>query len=109
MRKFFIAVLMLIVLLAGCKSSVQSNKVKVIFWHGISGPLGETLNNMISEFNKTHKDIEVIANPISSYNALSQKLMASIQANINPILRRYMNPGLLNILKQVYCVILRTL
>ncbi len=35
MRKFFIAVLMLIVLLAGCKSSVQSNKVKVIFWHGI--------------------------------------------------------------------------
>ena len=84
MRKFFIAVLMLIVLLAGCKSSVQSNKVKVIFWHGISGPLGETLNNMISEFNKTHKDIEVIANPISSYNALSQKLMASIQANNQP-------------------------
>ncbi len=84
MRKFFIAILMLIVLLAGCKSSVQSNKVKVIFWHGISGPLGETLNNMIGEFNKTHKDIEVIANPISSYNALSQKLMASIQANNQP-------------------------
>lgn len=30
------------------------------------------------------KDIEVIANPISSYNALSQKLMASIQANNQP-------------------------
>ncbi len=48
-------------------------------------PLGETLNNMISEFNKSSlKDIEVIANPISSYNALSQKLMASIKLNNQP-------------------------
>jgi len=80
MRKFFIMIIMLFVLLAGCKSTLQSNKVKVAFWHGLSGPLGDTLNEMIREFNHTHKDIEVIANPISSYTALSQKLMASIQA-----------------------------
>ncbi len=84
MRKFFIMIIMLFVLLAGCKSALQSNKVKVAFWHGLSGPLGDTLNEMIREFNHTHKDIEVIANPISSYTALSQKLMASIQAKKQP-------------------------
>ncbi|MEN6445791.1 MAG: ABC transporter substrate-binding protein [Candidatus Cloacimonas sp.] len=84
MRKLIAVILMIFILLAGCKSALQSNKVRVTFWHGLSGPLGDTLNKMVREFNKTHKDVEVIANPISSYTALSQKLMASIQAKKQP-------------------------
>ena len=84
MRRFIIILIALAVLFGGCGKAIQSDKVKITFWHGLSGPLGDTLNAMIREFNRTHKDVEVIANPISSYTALSQKLMASIQAKKQP-------------------------
>lgn len=84
MRRLLIAVLLLSILLGACGKTLTSTKTKVTFWHGLSGPLGDTLNEMIQEFNRTHPDIEVIANPISSYTALSQKLMASIQAKKQP-------------------------
>ncbi len=84
MRKFIILILAIVCMVGGCKSALNSDKVKVTFWHGLSGPLGDTLNEMIREFNRTHDDVEVVANPISSYTALSQKLMASIQAKKQP-------------------------
>lgn len=71
-------------LIGGCGKVIRSDKVQVRFWHGLSGPLGDTLNEMIREFNRTHDEVEVVANPISSYTALSQKLMASIQAGKQP-------------------------
>jgi len=79
-----ITVLVVALLISGCGRMVRSERIKVTFWHGLSGPLGDTLNEMIQEFNRNHKDIEVVVNPISSYTALSQKLMASIQANKQP-------------------------
>lgn len=80
-----VALFMIFALLtSSCGRVISSNKVKVTFWHGLSGPLGDVLNEMIKDFNATHKDIEVVANPISSYTALSQKLMASIQAKKQP-------------------------
>lgn len=84
MRRFLIAVMLLSLLLGACGKTLTSSKTKVTFWHGLSGPLGDTLTEMIREFNRTHDDIEVVANPISSYTALSQKLMASIQAKKQP-------------------------
>ncbi|MDZ4183275.1 MAG: ABC transporter substrate-binding protein [Candidatus Cloacimonadaceae bacterium] len=84
MRKYLSLTILVLLLIGGCGKVLQSDKVKVTFWHGLSGPLGDTLNEMIKEFNRTHDDIEVVANPISSYAALSQKLMASIQAKKQP-------------------------
>ena len=84
MRRFFTMVMLLALLLGACGKSLVSSKTRISFWHGLSGPLGDTLNEMIRDFNRTHSDIEVITNPISSYTALSQKLMASIQAKKQP-------------------------
>ncbi|HOH96685.1 MAG TPA: ABC transporter substrate-binding protein [Candidatus Cloacimonadota bacterium] len=84
MRRILIFTLLVSLLFSGCGKALTSGKTKVSFWHGLSGPLGDTLNEMIKEFNRTHDDIEVVANPISSYTALSQKLMASIQAKKQP-------------------------
>jgi len=84
MRKILSLMILTALLLGGCGKVIQSGKTRVTFWHGLSGPLGDTLTKMIQEFNRTHKDIEVVANPISSYTALSQKLMASIQAKKQP-------------------------
>jgi multiple sugar transport system substrate-binding protein len=84
MRKILSLIILAALLVGGCGKVMQSGKTKVTFWHGLSGPLGDTLTEMIREFNRTHKDIQVVANPISSYTALSQKLMASIQAGKQP-------------------------
>ena len=84
MRKMLVLLLIALLALSSCGKVLSSNKVKVTFWHGLSGPLGDVLNEMIRDFNRTHPDIEVVSNPISSYNALSQKLMASIQAKKQP-------------------------
>ena len=84
MRRTLSLIMLLAILLAGCGSAQKSDKVQIRFWHGLSGPLGDVLNEMIVEFNKTHDDIEVIANPISSYNALQQKLSASLQVGKQP-------------------------
>ncbi len=79
-----IVALVVALMIGGCGRMIGSEKIRVTFWHGLSGPLGDALNDMIQEFNRTHKYIEVVVNPISSYTALSQKLMASIQANKQP-------------------------
>ncbi len=84
MRRFMIITILISLLLGACGKTLTSSKTRVTFWHGLSGPLGDTLTDMIREFNREHDDIEVIANPISSYTALSQKLMASIQARKQP-------------------------
>jgi multiple sugar transport system substrate-binding protein len=84
MRRLLIIMILISLLLGACGKTLTSSKTKVTFWHGLSGPLGDTLNEMIREFNRNNDDIEVVANPISSYTALSQKLMASIQAKKQP-------------------------
>ncbi|MFO8144366.1 MAG: ABC transporter substrate-binding protein [Candidatus Syntrophosphaera sp.] len=84
MRRIFIIVFLVAVLLGGCGETIKSDKVQIRFWHGLSGPLGDVLNEMIVEFNRTHDDIEVITNPISSYTALSQKLSASLRVGKQP-------------------------
>jgi len=84
MRRVIFAAMLISLLFGACGKTLTSTKTQVTFWHGLSGPLGDTLNEMIRDFNRTHEDVEVIANPISSYTALSQKLMASIQAKKQP-------------------------
>lgn len=84
MRNRIIVIILAALVLSSCGKVLTSKKTKVSFWHGLSGPLGDTLNEMIMEFNRSQDEIEVVANPISSYSALSQKLMASIQAKKQP-------------------------
>lgn len=84
MRRILAFVALLAILLGGCGKAAKSDKVQIRFWHGLSGPLGDVLNEMIIEFNRTHPDIEVVTNPISSYTALSQKLSAALNVGKQP-------------------------
>lgn len=84
MRRVVIAMILISLLLGACGKTLTSGKTRITFWHGLSGPLGDTLTDMIMEYNRSQNEIEVVANPISSYTALSQKLMASIQAKKQP-------------------------
>jgi multiple sugar transport system substrate-binding protein len=85
MKKLLIILLIAMMLFSlSCGKKAAATKVTVNFWHGLGGPLGDALNEMVKEYNKTHPETEVVLNQVSSYEALSQKLMASIQANQQP-------------------------
>lgn len=83
MRKIlFILLIALLLLTISCKKKGPSTSVQ--FWHGLGGPLGDALTEMVREYNRTHPETQVVLNQVSSYEALSQKLMASIQAGNQP-------------------------
>ncbi|MCL1826908.1 MAG: ABC transporter substrate-binding protein [Candidatus Cloacimonetes bacterium] len=60
------------------------HSTEIVFWHALGGPPGDTLNRMVEDFNHEHPDIRVKAISMGNYQALSQKIMASIQANNQP-------------------------
>lgn len=84
MRRVAIILILALLLLGACGKASHSDKVQIRFWHGLSGPLGDVLHEMIREFNRTHPDIEVVTNPISSYTALNQKLSAALNVGKQP-------------------------
>jgi ABC-type glycerol-3-phosphate transport system substrate-binding protein len=90
MKRMLIVVLILVcctVLFAcGNKQESAGGKTKISFWYGFGGPLGESLEGMIADFNADHPDIEVAGVSMGQYAALSQKIMAAIAANNPPTL-----------------------
>jgi ABC-type glycerol-3-phosphate transport system substrate-binding protein len=58
--------------------------MEIEFWHAMGGPLGDVLEEMISEFNDSQDEIKVISVSMGSYQALSQKIMASVAADNPP-------------------------
>ncbi|MFH1038077.1 MAG: ABC transporter substrate-binding protein [PVC group bacterium] len=54
------------------------------FWHAMGGLLGEVLDSMIGEFNAAHPGWFVKSESMGSYEALKQKLLASIVARNQP-------------------------
>lgn len=79
-----LSIALLFVLSCNKGGNTAKGKVEITFWHALGGPLGEALTQMVDEFNNTHKDIHVNAIGMGNYQALSQKLMASIQASNQP-------------------------
>jgi len=58
--------------------------VTVEFWHAMGGGHGETLAEIVKLFNQQNADMQINAVYIGHYNALQQKLLASVQSNTLP-------------------------
>lgn len=94
MKKIVILLLSLTILFSSCgkkadKSNSANNKNKIVtvtFWHVMGGPLKRTLESIVDDFNLTHPGIKVVPISVGSYNALSQKLMASIIGRKPPVI-----------------------
>jgi len=86
MNRFIIPILLLVTVLTGCggQKRATGDQVKVEFWHALGGPLGDALNKLITEFNLENPNIYIDAISMGNYTALSQKIMASIQAGTQP-------------------------
>ncbi len=85
---FAVAALALVVLFSGCGGGggTTSGVVNVSFWHAMGGPLGDALDELVAEFNETHPGIEIESVSMGRYQALSQKIMASVAAGQPPVL-----------------------
>ncbi|HTY08560.1 MAG TPA: extracellular solute-binding protein, partial [Candidatus Edwardsbacteria bacterium] len=82
MKKLFLLLLVPLIALAGCGKQGPS---EVSFWHVMGGPLGKTLDAMAGDFQKA-TGVKVTMVNMGSYDALSQKLMASMAAGNTPVL-----------------------
>ena len=58
--------------------------VTITFWHAMGGPLGEALNSMIRDFEKTHPDIRITSISMGDYGSLAQKLMSALWVKSPP-------------------------
>ncbi|HVP58913.1 MAG TPA: ABC transporter substrate-binding protein [bacterium] len=86
-RPVLVALLCLVLGFGACSQhSGQTNVTRITFWHGMGGPLGRVLEDLIKEFNATHPNIHVISVSMGNYNALSQKIMAAVAAGKPPVL-----------------------
>ncbi len=58
--------------------------VAVAFWHGNSGPLGNILDALVSQFNATHPRYQIRSEFVGNYTALNQKVMSAVAAGTPP-------------------------
>lgn len=81
-----VALLVLLSLLAGCggkgtpakKFELQAGeKVKVEFWHAMGGKLGESVNALVDEYNKSQDKVVVEAKYQGTYDESLQKMKAA--------------------------------
>ncbi len=63
-----------------------ASPVAVTFWHGMSGVLNPSINELTEEFNKLNPGILVNAQYQGTYSVLNQKLIASVAAGNPPTL-----------------------
>ncbi|MBF0543532.1 MAG: ABC transporter substrate-binding protein [Candidatus Riflebacteria bacterium] len=62
----------------------DSKRLEIIFWHGMTGPLGKVMEDLIDRFNKTQDQYFIKSVSMGSYDTLAKKLLASLVAGQAP-------------------------
>jgi multiple sugar transport system substrate-binding protein len=87
---FCAAALVIALPFAGCSpgraAETSDNRVVIEFWHSMSFAQGRAVNEMVDRFNRSQDRYYVRAIYQGHYNALNQKLIASLYARRNPAL-----------------------
>jgi len=86
MYRIAIVIMLAALLTVSCTGQKKDTggRLEVEFWHALGGPLGDALTELIAQFNRENPDIFIKAISMGNYTALSQKIMASIQAGTQP-------------------------
>ncbi len=71
---------------AAASASGGSSPVKVVWWHSMSGDVGKAAQQLVDEFNASHKDIVVQAEYQGTYDESLNKLKASLGSDSGPSL-----------------------
>lgn len=82
MKRTLVLVTATALLLAGL--AIGQQPVRITFWHAMSGGLGETLTELVGEFQRDNPGIQVELLFQGRYGDLRQKLLAAIASNTHP-------------------------
>ncbi len=66
--------------------AVFGQRVTVEFWHAMGGGHGEALAEIVEMFNQQNPAIKIEAIYVGNYNALQQKILASVQSDTLPVI-----------------------
>lgn len=74
--------------------SVKKNEpVKVVWWHSMSGELGKTLDQLVSDFNSSQQAVQVEAVFQGTYDESLNKLKAAMDSESSPTLMQVYEIG----------------
>lgn len=97
--KKILSILVLVMLIAGCSQSAQdakkegssastkatdSSPIQIQFWYGLGSVAGETMEEIISDFNSSQDKVIVTGVQQADYNETYQKVQAAVAANKPP-------------------------
>ncbi|MDR0388023.1 MAG: ABC transporter substrate-binding protein [Treponema sp.] len=83
-RYALIGIFLLGLLSCGGKTSAPSGPVRIDFWYGLGGKLGETVESIIAAFNESQDEVFVTGVQQSSYQETERQLQAAVAANKVP-------------------------
>ena len=79
MRRFFIILGMLALILSLSLVNVSAKEVTIQFWHAMGGHNMEVVNSLVDQFNKTHPGIKVEAQMAGTYDDVLSKTQAAVR------------------------------
>lgn len=62
----------------GSSGGNRSNPIKVTFWHSMGGEVGQAVDHLVAEFNKSRSDIQVEAIYQGSYDESLSKMKTAM-------------------------------
>ena len=86
MRRLLACALFAVIACALLLSACGKKDTGIQFWHAMGGPLGDSLDVLVAEFNRTHPGMEIQSIGNANYEALSQKIMGAVAAGQPPVL-----------------------
>ena len=65
-------------------AQLGQDKVQIVFWHAMGGPLGRVMTNLIDRYNGSQNRYFIKAVGMGSYDTLAKKILASLVAKEAP-------------------------
>lgn len=62
----------------------ENEKVQIEFWYGLGGTLGETVEEIIQEFNESQDEVEVVGVQQSGYDETKKLIQAAVASGNVP-------------------------
>ncbi len=79
-------------------SAAHAEKTKFEFWYGLSGDLGERVQDACKKFNASQPDYEIVCTSQNSYDATLQNTIAAYRAKKHPAIAQIYDAGTLDMM-----------
>ncbi|MDR6816370.1 sn-glycerol 3-phosphate transport system substrate-binding protein [Neorhizobium sp. 2083] len=85
-------------LLMGATGADAADRVKIEWWYAISGKLGDTVQQLISDFNKSQDKYEVVGTFKGNYEETMAAMVAAYRVNQQPAILQSAERGFMTML-----------